>query len=435
MADILFILLLVLLNGVFAMSELAMFSAQKTRLQQLANAGNARARSALSILEQPTRFLSTVQVGMTLIGILAGAVGGATLTDDLAAHLMHVPFLAPYHQALALVLVVIALTYVSVTIGELIPKRLALLHAERLACLVARPMNAVSLLASPAVRILMSSTEGLLRLLGVRDNVAPRVTEEDIKVLIQQGADTGVVDETEHELVKSVFGLDDRPVGTLMTPRPDIVWLDLEDTVEENRRKILQSTYSRFPVGRGSLDHLLGVVEVRDLLGRALMGMELSLEMSVKHPLIIPESASALELLEQFKESPLHVALVADEYGGIEGLVTRIDVLEALVGELPSPHGDEEPQAVQRADGSWLLDGLLPFEKCRELLNFTIPDDEPKSDYHTLAGFTMIHLGRIPTAGAAFDWGKLHFEIVDMDRHRIDKVLVSPIAVNDNEPD
>ncbi|MBI4719517.1 MAG: HlyC/CorC family transporter [Planctomycetes bacterium] len=426
MLDISVILFLTLLNGVFAMSELAMFSAQKTRLRQLAGTGNTRAVAALSIREHPTRFLSTVQLGITLVGILSGALGGATLAEDLAESLRRIPILAPYAPALALALIVMAVTYVSVTIGEIIPKRIALVQPERLACAVAPAMNLLARVGAPFVRALTGPTDALLRVAGVRSAGQPSVTEEDIKVLIQQGAEMGVVDETEHELVKSVFNLAERSVGSMMTPRPDIVWLDLNDPVEENRRKLLSHPYSRFPVARGSLDQLVGVVDVRDLLGRAVMGLELNLELCIKHPLIVPESASALQLLEQFKESPVHVALVADEYGGIEGLVTRIDVVEALVGELPS-HQEEEPEAVRRPDGSWLLDGIIAVEDFRATLGLQNAPEEDKGEYKTLAGFVMAHLGRVPVTGAAFEWNALRFEVVDMDRHRIDKVLVTPL--------
>lgn len=427
MPDLMIILFLVVLNGVFAMSELAMFAAQKTRLQQLANAGARKAERALDIREHPTAFLSTTQVGITLVGILAGAVSGVTFAEQLAAFFEKIPMLAPYRQPVALALVVLVLTYVSVVFGELIPKRLALLHAERLACAVAPPMHFLASIASPAVRVLTASTDGVLRLFGVRRASESQVTEEDIRVLIQEGADVGVVEETEHELMKSVFELSGRSVGSLMTPRPDIIWLDLDDSREVNLRKIAESAHSRFPVGRGDLDQLLGVVEVRDLLRRALAGEKLEIEACTVRPLIVPESASALQLLEQFQESPIHVAMVADEYGGIEGLVTRLDVLQALVGSLPSDEEDDDPPAVRREDGSWLLDGSVSIDDFRKHLQIEALPDETKGDYQTLAGLVMAHLGRIPITGSKFVRGDLRFEVVDMDRHRIDKVLVTPL--------
>lgn len=421
---ILIIILLTVANGIFAMSEAAVISARKAKLQQQANMGDARARAALALAQNPNRFLSTVQVGITLIGILAGAFGEATLADDLETLLERVPWLAPYSRAISLIIMVVVLTYLSLIIGELVPKRLALRNPEYIAGLVAAPMNFLSAVVNPAVYVLSVSTEAILRLLGVKPSTEPPITEEEIRVLIQQGTQAGVFEVAEQDMVEAVFRLNDQRAFDLMTPRPEIVWLDLDDSPQEIVAKITESGYSRFPVCRGSLDNVLGVVRAKDLLARSVAGEPLDLKNAMRSPIFVPESVLAFQVLELFRGSQPHLALVIDEYGGTQGLVTLHDILEAIVGEVEV----SEPQAVQRQDGSWLLDGALAVEEFKEIFDLgTLPEEE-HDYYQTLGGFVMMLLGRVPTAGDHFHWAGLRFEVMDMDGKRVDKVLVVPAS-------
>jgi putative hemolysin len=422
------VLLLILVNGLFAMSELAIVSSRKARLEQRANAGDRRAAVALELANDPNQLLSTIQVGITLIGIVNGAFGGATMAGTVAEVLRQVPPLAPYAAPIAFALVVSAITYLSLVVGELVPKRLALNDPERVAVAVAVPMRALSRLASPIVRLLGASNDLVLRLLGVRPSAEAPVTEEEIKILLEQGTEAGVFQETEQEIVESVFRLGDREVGSLMTPRPDVAWLDLEDPPAEIRRVIVECRHSRFPVGRGSLDDVVGVAQAKAILAHDFAGGPLDLEACTDRPVFVPESMPAFRALETFKRSGVQMALVLDEYGGIQGLVTAVDILEAIVGDLPSPEELAEPPAVRRDDGSWLLDGALPTDELGEFLGIGELPREHRGDYRTVGGFVMARLGRVPAAGDRVDWGGLRFEVVDMDGRRVDKVLATPLG-------
>lgn len=428
LTEITFILLLILANGLFAMSEIALVSARKVRLQQRAAEGNAGAQAALELAETPNRMLSTIQVGITLIGILSGAFAGATLANSLAGWLAGIPWLAPYSQALSLAVVVIAITYLSLVAGELIPKRLALGNPERIAMAMARPMKALSGLASPLVRLLSASTDLGLRLLGVKQQIEPPITEEEIKVLIEQGTQSGVFKESEQDIVEGVFRFADRTVDSIMTPHTEITWLDLEDPFEENLKIVIESQHSLYPVARASLDDCQGVLQARDLLASNLCGEQVDLTSLLKAPLFVPESMPALKALEEIKKSGSAVALVIDEYSGVVGMVTLFDILDAIVGDIPGEWGDLEPQAVQRPDGSWLLDGFMRIDDLKELLNLKELPDEGRVGYLTLGGFVMSQIGSIPRAGQSFRWGDLSFEVMDMDGRRVDKVLVIPRA-------
>jgi putative hemolysin len=431
--EILIILLLVIANGVFAMSEIAIISARKVRLQQMANQGNAKARAALELADAPNRFLSTGQIGITLIGILAGAYGGATLSRSLATFLNRIPALTPYSQAISFGIVVVGITYLSLIIGELVPKRLALNSPEQIAANVAIPMRILAAIASPLVDLLSASTDLVLRILGIGPSTEPMVTEEDLRVLIEQGTEAGTFEEAEQDMVERVFRLGDRPVSALMTPRPDIVWLDLEDSAEENRQKMIDSCHSRFPVCQGGLDNVLGMVHVIDLLGRCLSGQPLDLTVSLQQPVFVPESTRGLKILELFKQTGIHLALVVDEYGVIQGLVTLNDIMVEIVGDVPSADELEEPQVVQREDGSWLLDGMLPVDEFLELFDIEEMPGEHRGSYQTLGGFVITHLGRIPTAADYFEWQGMRFEVMDMDGNRVDKVLVVPMQTKLSE--
>ncbi|MEA5602591.1 hemolysin family protein [Nostoc sp. UHCC 0252] len=426
--EILIILVLIIANGVFSMSEMAIVSARKVRLQQLANQGDPKARAALKLAESPNHFLSTVQVGISLIGILTGAFGGATIASRLAIYVKLVPFLARYSEPISFGVVVLIITYLSLIVGELVPKRLALNNPERIASIVAIPMQALAAIASPVVFLLSASTDLILRLLGITASTEPQVTEEEIKILIEQGTEAGTFEEAEQDMVERVFRLGDRPVSYLMTPRPDIVWLDLDDTAEENRQKMVDSAYSRYPVCQSGLDNVLGVIPVTDLLARSFRGEPLDLTVGLRQPVFVPESTRGLKVLELFKQTITHMALVVDEYGVIQGLVTLNDIMSEIVGDVPSTDGQDQPQAVQREDGSWLLDGMLPVEEFLELFGMEEWESEERGSYQTLGGFVITHLGRIPAAADHFEWQSMRIEVMDMDGNRVDKVLVVPKA-------
>ena len=416
------IFLLILLNGVFAMSEIAVVSARRARLEQMSQEGSRGAKVALEMASTPNRFLSTVQVGITLVGVLAGAFGGATIAGPLAEVLRPLPFIGRYASAVSLALVVGATTYLSVVIGELVPKRLALQSAERIAAFIAPPMRALSLLAGPVVHLLSASTDAVLALLGIEASPETAVTEEEIRVLVEQSAKAGAIAEVERYMVESIFRLDDRPLEAMMTPRPEIVWLDAGTSQEEIREKIENAAHSRFPICDGDLDHVLGVVMAKDLLSDCLAGRSLNLAEMMKEPLFVPETAQAMTALERFRQTGIHIALVVDEYGGIEGLVTLFDVLEAIVGDIPTVEELTEPLIVERDDGSWLVEGLMAIDEFKEAFDIhTLPGE---GKYNTLGGFVVFMIGSMPAAGAHFGWGGFRFEVADMDGNRVDKVLL-----------
>jgi putative hemolysin len=428
MLPIVVIVLLVLFNGIFVMAEMAVVSSRKPRLQQFANEGDRSARTALDLATNPDRFLATTQIGITLIAILTGALGERTLTDRLSLRLQQFPRFAGYSETLAFAIVVIAITYVSLVFGELLPKRLALHNPERFASALSGVMNFLSRLCAPAVMLISGSTRLVISAFRLRPPAEPPVTEEEIKVMMEQGTEAGVFEEAEHDIVKSIFKLGDRGVSALMRPRRDVVWLDVDDALPENQKKLASSLYSRFPVAQGSLDNVLGIVQTKDLLTRCLAGSKMDLRENLRPPLFVPEGLPALRLLEMFKKSRTHMALIVDEYGGVEGLVTLNDILEDLVGDVASVDMPEDRQVVKRPDGSLLIDGKLQIDDLKEALNIAkLPDDETGS-YQTLGGLVMLQVGRVPVTGDAFEVEGHRFEVVDMDGKRVDKVLVSKVA-------
>jgi putative hemolysin len=426
--DLLLVLVLIVANGALSMSEIAIISARKERLQQWAETGNTKAGAALKLANSPNRFLATVQVGITLIAVLSGVFGGFKIANDLAEWLNLIPTLAPYSHGLAMSIVVLAISFLSLLIGELVPKRVALDNPERIAAFVSPAMNLMSSALSPVVRFLSASTDLVLRMLGLKASTELPITEEEIKLLISQGTVAGVFDEAEQVMVERVFRLGDRRVGVLMTPRKRVAWLDLNDPPEKIRRLITRSAYSCFPVCQGRLNHILGIVHVRDLLARSLTGGSLDLRAALKQPLFVLETTHVPRVLEMFKESGTHMAMIIDEYGTIEGLVTLTDIMEALVGHLSSANVREEPKIVQREDGSWLMDGLLPVDELKEMFRIKVLPEEKAGHYQTLGGFAMTHLKRVPAAGDHFECCGLRFEILDMDGHRVDKVLIEQLV-------
>jgi putative hemolysin len=423
--EILLILLLALFNGVLAMSEIAMVSARKVRLRQRAENGDQGARVALELAVSPGRFLSTVQIGITLVGILAGAFGGATLAENLGERLARVPLLAPYSEAIGLGIVVVGITYISLVFGELVPKQIGLSSPEKIAAFLARPLRVLSKVSAPAVFVLDGSTRLILRLLGTRPSDEPPVTEEELKHLLRQGTRAGVFEEGEQDIVARVLRLGERRVGELLTPRRAVVALDVDAPAEVNQAKIAESGHFFFPVFEGVPDRVLGLVSVKALWAGGLAGKPPDMRALLTEPLYLPEGMSALRALERLREAGSHLALVLDEYGGIEGIVTLHDLLQAIVGEMPSSVRNE-PMAVQREDGSWLLDGLLSISDLEEILDIAAADADDLEEFQTLGGFVMGRIGRIPESGDHFEWGGLRFEVVDMDGRRVDKVLVTP---------
>lgn len=425
LSEILIIFLLLLANGVFAMAEIAIVSSRKARLKKLADDGSANARTALALAEAPDRFLSTVQIGITLVGILAGAFGGATLSAKLAVAVAEVPAFASYANPIAIFIVVSAITYFSLIIGELVPKRVALSNPEGRAMLIAKPMSGLSRLAAPFVWFLTISTNLVLKVFGLGKEVEAPPSAAEVTHMIEQGATAGVFHKAERAMVEGVLRLDERPVTEIMTRRTRIVWLNVIDSDEVNWRKIVASGHSQFPVYEGTRDNVIGMVTVKALWANAAAGLPNSIRNHLVAPLFVPTSVHAVQLLEQFKKTGKHVALVTDEFGSVQGLVTLIDVMEVIVGDLPEPGDRRQPDAVQREDGSWLIDGGMPVEDFRHRFALPVLPGEEDEDYETLGGFVLDQLGHIPKAGEIFQWNGWRIEVVDMDRHRVDKVLFS----------
>ncbi|MFN4290834.1 MAG: hemolysin family protein [Permianibacter sp.] len=424
--DLLIILFLIVLNGVFAMSEIAVVSSRKVRLQQRAEAGSHGAAAALKLANEPGHFLSTIQVGITTIGIFSGAFGEATLAAPLETWLLQFPLVADYARPVAVVLVVMLITYLSVVLGELVPKRLALHNPEGLATIFARPLNALGRITSPLVALFSKSSELLLRLLGSKPDRDAPVTDEEIKVLMQQGTEAGVFESSEGQLVANVLRMDDLNLSQIMTPRIDVSVIDVADSPEQIRDQILACNYSRLVVCRDGLDQVIGVVYAKDLLNQLLSGKTLDVQADMRTPLYVPETVAPMQLMSLFKRHRETFALVVDEYGDVQGVVTLADIMEAIVGDLPSEDATEEADIVRREDGSLLVDGLLAIDKLKDVLGLSELPDEESGDYHTVSGFVMTVLGRLPKTADHFDWQGHRFEVVDMDRNRVDKLLVVP---------
>jgi putative hemolysin len=423
----LIILALILANGLFAMAEIAVVSARKARLQQRAEEGDRGARIALELASAPGRFLSTIQIGITLVGILAGAFGGAIIAEQLAPQFNKIAWIEPHGSAVSLVVVVLGITYLSLILGELVPKQIALNHAERISAAVAPSMRALSWFGAPLVHLLSVSTQMVLRAFGIKPSAETSVTEEEIKLMIEQGTQEGVFEPTEQEMVERVFRLGDRTVNALMTPRPDVVWLDPSEPPDEIQKKITAGSHTHYPVADGQIDRIIGVVNSKDLLSQNLSCRPIDLRSVLRPAVFIPESMSALDVLERLKQKRTHVAFVIDEHGGFQGLVTTSDILEAIVGDIPMPDEAEEADIIRREDGSWLVDGKVLADELKELLQVSELPFEDENLYQTLGGLVMASLGRIPKSGDHFEWSGFRLEVVDMDGHRVDKVLIKAL--------
>ena len=431
--EIMVILLLISANGFFAMAEIALISARRLRLQQLAEEGDKRAVIALELTKSINRLLSTAQVGITLVGILTGALGGATLGDKLAVVLSQVTFLKPYSQGLAIALVVIIITYFSLVVGELIPKRVALSRPEQTALKVAKTMRVLEVITRPIVNLLSHSTDLGLKILRVKPVDRPPVTEEEIKILLEEGTRVGVIEEAEQDMLEGVMRFGDRTIDDIMSPRTEIEWIDLDEPLSKIISQVRKSKHTRFPAAHGDLDEVQGILISREFLSSCIQTPKVDLIKLLRKPLFMPETMSALKALELFKVNSEEIALVIDEYGGTLGLVTLHDVLTEIVGELPLMGEEAEPQILEREDGSWLLDGLLPVEELKDLLELDELPDEDKVGYQTVGGLVMSQLDGIPVSGEHFIWKNHRFEVVDMDERRVDKVLVTEIPAKPDE--
>ena len=423
--DFTLVIFLILLNGLFAMSEMALTASRKARLQVMVEGREPGAQAAMDLHENPTKFLSTVQIGITSIGVFNGIVGEAAFSEPLGHWLAHTFGVADKAAAIgATALVVMLITILTIIFGELVPKRLGQMYPETVARMVARPMNWLSTAARPLVGLLSICTNAVLQLMGIRGGPSRAVTEEEIAASLEEGVDAGVIEAQEHQMVRNVFRLDDRQIGSMMRPRTEIVWLDEADPMDVLLKCIADSGHTRFPVCRGSLDDVRGVLNAASLLQPLARGEPLLLAQHMEPPVFVPETLSGMELLEHFRAAGTDLVFVVDEYGAVQGVLTERDLLEAITGEFSDPD-DEDPWAVEREQGGWLMDGLIPVPEFKDRLELKELPEEDRGRYNTLAGMIMLLLGRLPRTADTVTWGGWRFEVVDLDGKRVDKVLVT----------
>lgn len=425
---IIIIIILIILNGILSMSELAVVSSRKGKLQKMINEGKKHAQTVIDLNENPNQFLSTIQIGITLIGVLTGAFGGATLSTPLANVIS--PYV-PYAESISVLIVVIVTTYLSLVIGELVPKRIALNSPERVAVKVAKSMKILSKICKPFVIILSKSTNAVLTILRINHKEDTSITEEEIELMIEESRVEGNIEKEEEDIIKRVFKLDEQKVDMIMTPRSEIIWIDLDDSPEENKKKIIESKRSIFPIAKGELDDFMGVVQSKDILAVLFENKEMNLEKIVKNPIVVPENLESLELLKQYKENKeyVHMALIVDEFGSVSGLITLNDLLEGIVGDIPGIDETDDPIATQRADGTWLIDGRYQIDRFKELFDYSEEfPDEKEDNFTTIAGFILSFCGKIPEEGEEFIWDRFSFEIADMDGNKIDKLLITDLG-------
>lgn len=425
---IIIIIILIILNGILSMSELAVVSSRKGKLQKMINEGKKHAQTVIDLNENPNQFLSTIQIGITLIGVLTGAFGGATLSTPLANVIS--PYV-PYAESISVLIVVIVTTYLSLVIGELVPKRIALNSPERVAVKVAKSMKILSKICKPFVIILSKSTNAVLTILRINHKEDTSITEEEIELMIEESRVEGNIEKEEEDIIKRVFKLDEQKVDMIMTPRSEIIWIDLDDSPKENKKKIIESKRSIFPIAKGELDDFMGVVQSKDILAVLFENKEMNLEKIVKNPIVVPENLESLELLKQYKENKeyVHMALIVDEFGSVSGLITLNDLLEGIVGDIPGIDETDDPIATQRADGTWLIDGRYQIDRFKELFDYSEEfPDEKEDNFTTIAGFILSFCGKIPEEGEEFIWDRFSFEIVDMDGNKIDKLLITDLG-------
>ena len=432
--DLALLAFLILLNGAFAMSEMALTASRRARLAVLVEAGEAGAEAAQVLHEDPTKFLSTVQIGITSIGVLNGIVGEAAFSAPVTDWLLNLlPWLS--HGAAevsATALVVLSITFLTIIFGELVPKRLGQMYPERVAVLVARPMNWLSTAARPFVWLLSACTEATLRLLGIRVAPSRSVTEDEIAASLEEGLDAGVIEAQEHQMVRNVFRLDDRQIGSMMIPRSEITWLNQHAPLPELLLQMTAHGHSRYPVCRDGLDDVVGLIHAHELLLPLSLGEIPDLARLMQAPVFVPETLSGMELLEQFRATSTELVFVVDEYGAVQGVITVRDVLEAITGEFSSPSPDDS-WAVRRIDGNWLMDGMIPLPEFKDRLSIRALPDEERGRYNTLAGMLMLLLGRLPQVADVVEWDAWRFEVLELDGKRVDKVLVSALPTGDDE--
>ncbi len=423
--EVLILLGLIVLNGLFAMSEIALVTSRKARLMKLASEGSGSALIALKIAEDPTKFLSTIQIGITSISILNGIIGEALFAGALSVWLQGLGVPESTAGIIATTIVVVVVTYISIVVGELVPKRLGQINPEPIACLVARPMQFLAFIARPFVALLSGSTHILMRLLAIKQHQTSSVTEEEIQAILDEGSDAGVIEQQQHEMMRNVFRLDDRKLGSLMIPSAGVVCLDIHLPAEENLRRLIESPHSRFPVCDGSLDRVIGVMHARQALAAIVRGEQPDYHTGLQPAVYVPEMLTGMELLDKFRTNHLQMTFVVDEYGTVKGIVTLKDLLEAVTGEF-TPINDDDAWAIQREDGSWLLDGVIPIPEMKDRLRLKSVPEEGMGRYHTLSGMMMLLLGKIPSTTDYVEWQGWRFEVVDMDGKKIDKILAMP---------
>jgi len=423
------IFFLIVLNGVFAMAEIAIISTRKSKLKHLAKQGNTDAQKALDLANNPNQLLATVQIGITFIGIFAGAFSAETITITLARYIVNIPFVGIYSENIALLIVVVIITYVSLIIGELVPKRLALSSPEKVAMIMSGPMKMFAAISTPLVRILSLSTDFLLTVFRVHTSPEISISEEEVRMLIQEGVRRGVFNFAERDIVERTFRLSDKTVAALMTPRKEITWLEKDTASEQVRSIISKHPYSYYPICHGTLDNVIGVIRAKEVLTYYSHEHQLNIHKYIRKPIFVPENMDSLKLLETFKKTGIHVALVVDEYGGIEGLLSLTDILEAIVGDMPSIDELEEQTMIKREDGSWLVDGLVTIDEFKEKFDLRTLPDEYNGKFYTIGGFAIYRIGTIPKTGDIFETESLRFEIMDMDGNRVDKLLVRKVEI------
>ena len=425
--EIIIILILIILTGYLSMAELAVVSVRKAKMQKYLEENDKRAQIVMDLLEDPNEFLSIVQIGISLIGVLTGAFGGVTLAEPLAKYISFIP----YNEPISVAIVVIITTYLTLVVGEIVPKVIALNDPERVSLKVAKSMLVLEKVSKPVSFVLAKSSSFLLWLMRIENRNDDIVTEEEIELMIKEGRQDGTIEQEEEDIIKRVFKLDDQKVESIMTPRNEIIWIDLEDDRDVNKVKIIESKRSIFPIASGELDDFIGVVQAKDILSAMFGEEEFDIQKIVKEPLVVSEHLETLELLKEFKENQeyVHMSLVVDEFGSVEGLITLNDLLEGIVGDIPGIDEDDEPKATQRQDGNWLIDGRYPIDRFKELfeLKENLPDEE-EDGYTTLAGFILSLSGTIPDEGDKYDCGRFIFEIIDLDGHQIDKILVTDLG-------
>ena len=431
--NILIIFILFIFNAIFAMYEIAMVSSKKTRLVARAEDGQKGASVAMELLQDPDQqYLSAIQIMITMIDTLAGGIGGSQLSRPLAEVFKRVNWLAPFAEIAALIIVVIIITYFSIVLGELIPKRIAVSKPEDVVTKLSPMIRGLTNAVRPLTKLLSGSTNLGIKIFNIDVTREPAITEEELKGYIQEGRQTGVFDEAEQTMVDGVFRFTDRRVDAIMTPHTELDWIDLDDDNDTIVKELMESNYSRLPVAHGDLDRSMGYINTKDLLGVDIHDPQFKLEDYIREPLFFPGNMQAVKAFEQFRETGIHHALVLDEYGGVEGFVTLYDVLEAIVGDIPLDEFDKEQDVVQRSDGTWLVDGLIPIDELKEIMRVDELPEENQAGFQTLSGFVMNQMGRIPKTGQFFEWEHWRFEVVDMDGHRVDRVLVTDLSAKEN---